>query len=199
MDSSSFEDDRRNPVNEGNLVLLARIQQESTESETRHSPDRPSSTKTERPAMGSTLRRRSSAIRHRLIAFGILTTILGTSRCHPTIDIREGSNLPQNATEGILELDTQPSAGESCPGSEGQWYCMTNRWQRCASGKWSVVMQCAAGTICTPVGMTYDFHVQASNTAVFTGGVSVGARRHVTVAMRLLWAMAFCWILWLLL
>ncbi|KAI1408861.1 hypothetical protein F5Y13DRAFT_171455 [Hypoxylon sp. FL1857] len=59
----------------------------------------------------------------------------------------------------------QMSAGSSCSGSEGQWNCLTNQWQRCASGQWSVVMDCAAGTICTPSGLTYDFFVSFANGA----------------------------------
>jgi hypothetical protein len=33
-------------------------------------------------------------------------------------------------------------------------------------------MQMAAGTVCTPAGLTYDFKVQASSTGTFTGGAS---------------------------
>ena len=33
---------------------------------------------------------------------------------------------------------------------------MTTSWQRCASGMWSAVIPCAAGTICQPFGLT-DF------------------------------------------
>ncbi|KAI0018344.1 hypothetical protein F4780DRAFT_751709 [Xylariomycetidae sp. FL0641] len=53
------------------------------------------------------------------------------------------------------------SAGSPCAGAEGQWNCMTDRFQRCASGQWSVPMQCAAGTRCAPSGLTYDLQVQA--------------------------------------
>ncbi|KAL7912043.1 hypothetical protein GGI35DRAFT_468410 [Trichoderma velutinum] len=45
--------------------------------------------------------------------------------------------------------------GEMCS-PEGQWNCMTTSWQRCASGMWSSVIPCAAGTICQPSGLT-DF------------------------------------------
>ncbi|KAH6608667.1 hypothetical protein Trco_002013 [Trichoderma cornu-damae] len=43
--------------------------------------------------------------------------------------------------------------GEACS-PEGQWNCMTTSWQRCASGTWSAVVQCAAGTICQPSSLT---------------------------------------------
>ncbi|KAI1477642.1 hypothetical protein F4774DRAFT_186867 [Daldinia eschscholtzii] len=59
----------------------------------------------------------------------------------------------------------QMSEGSSCEGSEGQWNCLTNQWQRCASGQWSAVVDCAAGTMCTPSGLTDDFSVQFANGA----------------------------------
>lgn len=46
--------------------------------------------------------------------------------------------------------------GSSWANSEGAWYCMTNTFQRCASGKWSTVMDCAPGTVCKPEGLTYE-------------------------------------------
>ncbi|KAI1428200.1 hypothetical protein F5Y12DRAFT_711517 [Xylaria sp. FL1777] len=51
------------------------------------------------------------------------------------------------------------SAGSSCDGAEGQWNCMTGSFQRCGSGQWSEVQQCALGTRCSPSGLTYEFHV----------------------------------------
>ncbi|KAF7550258.1 hypothetical protein G7046_g8070 [Stylonectria norvegica] len=56
------------------------------------------------------------------------------------------------------------TAGASCD-SEGQWNCMTSSWQRCASGRWSVEMQCAAGTKCTPSGHTDDFRIENDGSA----------------------------------
>lgn len=60
--------------------------------------------------------------------------------------------------------------GSSCAGLEGQWNCLGSSWQRCASGRWSVVMQCAAGTICVPQGQTYDFKVQSTLTGSGSSG-----------------------------
>jgi hypothetical protein len=69
----------------------------------------------------------------------------------PTIEIRAST-------------PTSPyTPGSACTDSEGEWNCMTNWWQRCASAKWSVVMACADGTACTPAGLTYDFKVQFAN------------------------------------
>ncbi|KAH6898711.1 hypothetical protein B0T10DRAFT_473493 [Thelonectria olida] len=52
--------------------------------------------------------------------------------------------------------------GSSCD-SEGQWNCMTSSWQRCASGEWSEVIQCAEGTKCEPSGHTMEFRVEWNN------------------------------------
>lgn len=56
------------------------------------------------------------------------------------------------------------AVGGACS-NEGQWNCMTHTWQRCASNRWSVIMDCAAGTICTPAGLTNDFRVQHDGSA----------------------------------
>ncbi|KAI1815357.1 hypothetical protein GGS20DRAFT_584592 [Poronia punctata] len=61
------------------------------------------------------------------------------------------------------------SAGTSCAGSEGQWNCMTDGFQRCGSGVWSVVEQCAAGTACSPGGLTYEFHVDFADGYIGAG------------------------------
>ena len=74
------------------------------------------------------------------------------------------SDPPANAYSRPATLESRSmSPGSGCGGSEGQWNCMTDSWQRCASGQWSVVMQCAAGTHCAPAGLTYDFAVQANS------------------------------------
>jgi hypothetical protein len=63
-----------------------------------------------------------------------------------------------------LRRQDEMSVGSSCAGSEGQWNCMTDSFQRCGSEQWSAVQQCAAGTQCSPGGLTYEFHVD------FAGG-----------------------------
>ncbi|KAH6676909.1 hypothetical protein F5X68DRAFT_213592 [Plectosphaerella plurivora] len=57
----------------------------------------------------------------------------------------------------------EQSEGSACPDSEGQWNCMRTRWQRCASGHWSVVMDMSEGTVCEPSGLTYEFNVDHGN------------------------------------
>lgn len=52
---------------------------------------------------------------------------------------------------------------------------MTNSFQRCASGQWSAVMNCAAGTICTPSGLTVEFRVQHDGTVDGSGGRSAAS------------------------
>ncbi|KAI0136096.1 hypothetical protein F4776DRAFT_121660 [Hypoxylon sp. NC0597] len=75
-----------------------------------------------------------------------------------------GANNGANMNETAAIEKRQMSVGTSCD-SEGQWNCLTNQWQRCASGQWSAVMDCAAGTICTPSGLTNDFFVSFANGA----------------------------------
>lgn len=77
---------------------------------------------------------------------------------------QSGVNDVPNMNETAVIEKRQMSAGTSCD-SEGQWNCLTNQWQRCASGQWSAVMDCAAGTICTPSGLTNDFFVSFANGA----------------------------------
>ncbi|KAJ4422301.1 hypothetical protein N0V82_003056 [Gnomoniopsis sp. IMI 355080] len=45
--------------------------------------------------------------------------------------------------------------GSSCS-DEGAWFCMSNAFQRCASGEWSIVQECAPGTQCEPLGVTHN-------------------------------------------
>ncbi|KAH7163191.1 hypothetical protein B0J13DRAFT_601738 [Dactylonectria estremocensis] len=84
-------------------------------------------------------------------------------------------------------------AGSSCD-SEGQWNCMTDSWQRCASGEWSKEIQCAEGTRCTPLGLTDNFTVEhdANATETGTSGSSVGPQTlmdgRVVLAISGLWA-----------
>ena len=70
-----------------------------------------------------------------------------------------------------LIMSRATDAGQGCSGSEGMWNCMTTSFQRCAAGRWSDIMQCAAGTQCSPAGTGYDFNVGFSN----GGGVESGA------------------------
>ncbi|KAJ0115443.1 hypothetical protein J7T55_012723 [Diaporthe amygdali] len=57
----------------------------------------------------------------------------------------------------ITVRGNEMKVGSPCHGVEGQWYCMTQTFQRCASGQWSVVMDTSWGTVCEPAGFSYDF------------------------------------------
>ncbi|KAI0910550.1 hypothetical protein F4823DRAFT_561729 [Ustulina deusta] len=84
----------------------------------------------------------------------IITTLLlliAVVTASPTTKAAEGSHTFHRRQE--------MSVGSSCDGSEGQWNCMTSSFQRCGSGQWSEVQQCALGTQCSPAGLTYEFHV----------------------------------------
>lgn len=85
----------------------------------------------------------------------------------------EGTETPFNPPS-LPELRTrQEAAGASCS-PEGQWNCMTNSFQRCASGQWSVVMDCALGTICEPSGVTMEFRIEHDGSVNGEGGGSGG-------------------------
>ncbi|KAF4123399.1 hypothetical protein GMORB2_6100 [Geosmithia morbida] len=53
----------------------------------------------------------------------------------------------------------QQEPGSSCS-SEGEWNCMGDSWQRCAAGRWSIVVSTAKGTECTPQGMADDISTE---------------------------------------
>ncbi|KAH9434790.1 hypothetical protein MCOR02_003753 [Pyricularia oryzae] len=70
-------------------------------------------------------------------------------------------NSDNNYYDVILpRQQRQQSVGSTCDGSEGQWNCMTTSWQRCAAGRWSVVVDMADGTNCHPGGLTWDFAIE---------------------------------------
>ncbi|KAI1394161.1 uncharacterized protein F4822DRAFT_39087 [Hypoxylon trugodes] len=107
------------------------------------------------------------------LLLSILLTLLPYSLASPSSPLITNTTTPHEKR--------QMSQGTSCAGSEGQWNCLTTQWQRCASGQWSSVMDCAAGTMCTPSGLTYDFAVQFANGAAgsnppATSGAQLGVQ-----------------------
>ncbi|KAL7960939.1 hypothetical protein V8C34DRAFT_44389 [Trichoderma compactum] len=76
---------------------------------------------------------------------------------------------PDSLLEFHLDTRSNPQlvrpTGEMCS-PEGQWNCMTTSWQRCASGMWSAVIPCAAGTICQPVGLTDFISIEYDPSAI---------------------------------
>ncbi|CAJ0546043.1 Ff.00g095160.m01.CDS01 [Fusarium sp. VM40] len=57
----------------------------------------------------------------------------------------------------ITLLRRDEEVGSGCS-TEGQWHCMTNSFQRCAGGHWSMKMAMAEGTKCVPGGYTDDYN-----------------------------------------
>ncbi|CZS76308.1 hypothetical protein SNK03_001140 [Fusarium graminearum] len=55
----------------------------------------------------------------------------------------------------LIQRDEEEGSGCS---TEGQWHCMTNSFQRCAQGHWSMKMNMAEGTKCVPAGYTDDYN-----------------------------------------
>ncbi|RGP66514.1 extracellular protein [Fusarium longipes] len=60
-----------------------------------------------------------------------------------------------NPDNKLIQRDEEEGSGCS---TEGQWHCMTNSFQRCAGGHWSMKMAMAEGTKCVPAGYTDDFN-----------------------------------------
>ncbi|KAF4962653.1 hypothetical protein FSARC_9214 [Fusarium sarcochroum] len=96
--------------------------------------------------------------------------------------------------------------GSGCS-TEGQWHCMTNSFQRCANGQWSVKMAMAEGTKCVPAGYTddYNFRIEhdgqengenndgnGDGASQSNGGSSVGSRGSVSVTTVV--AMSWLWV-----
>ncbi|UZP33402.1 hypothetical protein NXS19_001218 [Fusarium pseudograminearum] len=60
-----------------------------------------------------------------------------------------------NSDGKLIQRDEEEGSGCS---TEGQWHCMTNSFQRCAQGHWSMKMNMAEGTKCVPAGYTDDYN-----------------------------------------
>jgi hypothetical protein len=126
--------------------------------------------------------------RQRVFALALLFVAIASVASHPATPDGELLDLPVNITDRITFLAASPQTERSNCGSEGQWNCMTDRWQRCASGKWSVIMRMSTGTVCVPEGLTNDFRTQASTVRVSTGGTSSRAGGGVR-SSQLVWTM----------
>ncbi len=119
--------------------------------------------KLEKSTLRTNSRRLPLTITHlHMLLFAVI--LLSFQPPHTEARFTKSDPPPGNAYSRPATLESRSmSPGSGCGGSEGQWNCMTDSWQRCASGQWSVVMQCAAGTHCAPSGLTYDFEVQANS------------------------------------
>ncbi|KAL2423894.1 hypothetical protein ABEF95_009483 [Exophiala dermatitidis] len=80
----------------------------------------------------------------RSVSGGIFATVANTSQSTMAIPIATSTSTSPS------ESGTVGQSG-ACP-TEGEWICSSDgtRFQRCASGIWSVVMDVAEGTKCTP-------------------------------------------------
>lgn len=76
-----------------------------------------------------------------------------------------------NQADSLLRRD-EPVGAACSP--EGQWNCMPDTWQRCASGQWSEVMSLAEGTDCTPSGLTEEIDIEHDGSVNGEGGGQSG-------------------------
>lgn len=110
--------------------------------------------------------RHTSTHRLALLSLLVLESLLPSS-AHG-LAFHEVNTVPALVNEAKVDTDSsarttsrhaiarrQQAEGSECP-EEGQWNCMTTRWQRCAAGHWSVTMDMSEGTTCSPSGLTYD-------------------------------------------
>ncbi|RSL48216.1 hypothetical protein CEP54_013041 [Fusarium duplospermum] len=90
--------------------------------------------------------------------FIIFSCLILPSLATPSTDLTIPEAPPKDLVARTLVRRAE-EAGSGCS-TEGQWHCMTNSFQRCASGHWSVEMAMSEGTKCTPAGYTDDYNFQ---------------------------------------
>ena len=104
---------------------------------------------------------------------------------------------PSTPASDTLARRAEAEGTECSP--EGQWNCMPDTWQRCASGVWSVEMDLAEGTKCTPEGLTEEFSIEHDGTVnggngggndggdSFSGGPRGAAAAYVALTITIAW------------
>ncbi|KAJ4312226.1 hypothetical protein N0V84_010034 [Fusarium piperis] len=125
------------------------------------------------------------------VFFILFSTLIIPSLATPSTDLTIPEAPPKDLVARTLVRRAE-EAGSGCS-TEGQWHCMTNSFQRCASGHWSVEMAMSEGTKCTPAGYTDDYNFQierdgdgqgdddndGKSSSAGAGGQSVGPKRSV--------------------
>lgn len=90
------------------------------------------------------------------IALAMLVAPLSNSSTHSAtlfgVDIADTTDIDAVLIPGQI---SPKAVGVSCA-DEGAWFCMSDNFQRCASGQWSIVESCAPGTQCAPLGLTHN-------------------------------------------
>lgn len=126
------------------------------------------------------------------MALVIMLIFTATTSATPT-----NTNSPSISPIPLKIIQRDYQAGSSCS-SEGQWNCMGTSWQRCAAGQWSVVMQCAENTQCTPSGLSYDFAVEykGGGNGAATSGISSGTSSLAITGLLLATLVVFFMVHW---
>ncbi|KAK2037988.1 hypothetical protein LZ31DRAFT_142541 [Colletotrichum somersetense] len=106
-----------------------------------------------------TCRRKGGALSALLIFFLLVALAAAAA---DALDEEETANA--TALRDLSHLYLVPDA--SCAGHEGQWNCLSDRFQHCAGGQWSAVLSCSSGggaesaesdssgSLCSPLGRT---------------------------------------------
>ncbi|KAL2675089.1 hypothetical protein Neosp_011269 [[Neocosmospora] mangrovei] len=77
------------------------------------------------------------------------TTPAGTPEAAPTVPATPSSGSGDGGSDSGSGSGEAHTAGTACT-SEGEWNCIGgSKYQRCASGRWSVVQSMASGTTCS--------------------------------------------------
>ncbi|KAK2025127.1 hypothetical protein LX32DRAFT_696663 [Colletotrichum zoysiae] len=114
------------------------------------------------PQVG-TCRRKGGGALSALLIFFLLVALAAAD----ALDEEETANA--TALRDLSRLYLVPEA--SCAGYEGQWNCLSDRFQHCAGGQWSAVLSCSSGggggfaesdgsgsgsgsSLCSPLGRT---------------------------------------------
>lgn len=88
-----------------------------------------------------------------------------------------------NIAERLVHRQIAPQAYGAPCSDEGAWFCMSENFQRCASGEWSTIQQCAPGTQCEPLGLTHNASQPAFGIYNGSGGVGTVTVNVVTSTM----------------
>ncbi|TKW49360.1 hypothetical protein CTA1_5844 [Colletotrichum tanaceti] len=124
---------------------------------------------------------------------GLLSAVLNLLSASTLLLVGRASASPSPATAPLEEATANTTLQDlshlylapeaSCAGHEGQWNCLSDRFQHCADGRWSALLSCSgasgdqpAASLCSPLGRTdlVDFEGECSAAWGWGGGGNNG-------------------------
>ncbi|KAK2053042.1 hypothetical protein LY76DRAFT_650146 [Colletotrichum caudatum] len=113
-----------------------------------------------------------------LLIFFLLVALAAAAAAVDDDVLGEEETANATALQDLSRLYLVPDA--SCAGHEGQWNCLSDRFQHCAGGQWSAVLSCSSGgaesgvsgSLCSPLGRTdvVDFEGECGAAWSWGGG-----------------------------